>query len=176
MRRRNLWLIAIATMAALVFALVTLTTFVRPTTGHISSPDAIVLIDDGIGVRLKTAIRLAEEGKAPNLVISHRPDRPQDCVSGIANVTIYCFSPEPDSTQGEARKIGALAAEHGWKSLVFVTDPPHVYRARFRLSRCTKAKLAAVTTRVPGGLRTWVWRVEHEWLGSAQAVLVNRGC
>ena len=60
---------------------------------------------------------------APVLVISHRYDRPQDCLTNIANVTIICFHPDPDSTQGEAvayalwnlEDRGPMMIEPGWK-------------------------------------------------------------
>jgi uncharacterized SAM-binding protein YcdF (DUF218 family) len=164
------------TIAAILLGLVisTVALFVLPPSGGVQHADAVVLIDDGEGYRLKTAVRLVKAGAAPILVISHRPDRPQDCLTDIPNVTIYCYNPNPNTTQGEARKIGELASQQHWKSVIFVTDRAHVFRARFRLEQCFDGKLTAVTSPMPSGY--WPYRLPYEWAATLRALTLQRTC
>ncbi len=171
--RRNRWLTRIAA-AVIGFVVMTVGLFVMPPTGHSPHADAVVLFDDGTGFRLATAVRLVTTGAAPVLVISHQPERRQDCLTGLTNVQIFCFSPDPDSTQGEARQIAAIAIEHHWSSLIFVTDTAHVFRARYRLERCFEGNLIAMTTRLTP--REWAFRLPYEWFATAKAVFMQRGC
>lgn len=168
-RRILVPLLPLTAFAALSGAL-----FVVPDKGHADKADAIVLIDDGEGIRLPTALALAQAGRAPNLVISHRLDRPQDCVAGWIGVTVRCFTPDPDTTRGEAEQIGAIAKANHWTSLIFVTDTPHVTRARFRLERCFDGQLTAVTSRIKTD--EWLWRIGYEWGASMKALATERTC
>ena len=171
--RRRLWLIRLLAVP-IGFVVITVGLFVIPPTGKAPHADAVVLFDEGTGIRLATAVHLVETGAAPVLVISYGPNRPQDCLTGPANVQVVCFSPDPDSTQGEARQIAALAIEHHWSSLIFVTDTAHVFRARFRLERCFDGKLIAMTSHLTP--REWVFRLGYEWVATAKALLVQRNC
>jgi uncharacterized SAM-binding protein YcdF (DUF218 family) len=38
--------------------------------------------------------------------------------------------------RGEARFIGGVARQYGWKSVIIVTTPDHAWRAALRVSRC----------------------------------------
>jgi hypothetical protein len=167
------WLLAAATLVAF-FCVLTAVLFIFPATGSNTRADAVVVLDDGIGVRRAKAIQAVTAGVAPNLVISHHSDRPQDCPTNIANVTIVCFSPVEDTTKGEAKGIALIAKERGWTSLIFVTDPPHVTRAKWLLSRCFPGKVGAITTKVTN--RDWPIRIVYEWAAATKAVLTQRSC
>jgi hypothetical protein len=167
------WLLAAATLVAL-FCVLSAVLFIFPSKGSSKRADAVVVLDDGIGVRRAKAIQAVTAGVAPNLVISHHADRPQDCPANIANVTVVCFSPRDDSTKGEAAGFASIAREHGWTSLIFVTDPPHVARSKWLISRCFPGKLGAITTKVTN--IDWPIRVVYEWAALSKAVLTQRSC
>jgi DUF218 domain len=163
-----------AAVAVALFLILTAVLFVVPSKGSATRADAVVVLDDGIGVRRAKAVQAVTAGVAPNLVISHHADRPQDCPANIPNVTVVCFSPSDDTTKGEAAGFARIAKERGWTSLIFVTDPPHVARSRWLISRCFPGKLGAITTKVT--TIDWPIRVVYEWAGLTKAVLTQRSC
>jgi DUF218 domain len=167
------WLLAAATAVA-SFSVLSAVLFILPARGSAKRADAVVVLDDGIGVRRAKAVQAVQAGVAANLVISHHADRPEDCPTNIANVTVVCFSPKDDSTKGEAAEFARIAKEHGWTSLIFVTDPPHVARSRWLISRCFPGKLGAITTKVTN--IDWPIRVIYEWAALSKAVLTQRSC
>lgn len=164
----------VAAVAVALFSILTAVLFVFPAKGSATHADAVVVLDDGVGVRRAKAIQAVTAGVASNLVISHHADRPQDCPTNIANVTVVCFSPTDDSTKGEAAGFARIAKEHGWTSLIFVTDPPHVRRSKWLISRCFPGKLGAITTRV--STIDWPIRVAYEWAALSKAILTQRSC
>jgi hypothetical protein len=167
------WQVASAVAAAL-FSILTAVLFVFPAKGSATRADAVVVLDDAVGVRRAKAIQAVTAGVAPNLVISHHADRPQDCPTNIPNVTVVCFSPTDDTTKGEASGFARIAKEHGWTSLIFVTDPPHVTRSKWLISRCFPGKLGAITTKVTN--IDWPIRVVYEWAALSKAILTQRSC
>ena len=167
------WRVAAAVAVAL-FSILTAVLFVFPAKGSATHADAVVVLDDTVGLRRAKAIQAVTGGVASNLVISHHADRPQDCPASIANVTVVCFSPTDDTTKGEASGFARIAKEHGWTSLIFVTDPPHVIRSKWLISRCFPGKLGAITTKV--STIDWPIRVVYEWAALSKAVLTQRSC
>jgi hypothetical protein len=167
------WLLAAAT-TVVVFSVLSAVLFVFPAKGSAVHADAVVVLDDSVGVRRAKAIQAVIAGVAPNLVISHHADRPQDCPANVPNVTVVCFSPTDDSTKGEASGFARIAKEYGWTSLIFVTDPPHVTRSKWLISRCFPGKLGAITTKVSN--IDWPIRVVYEWAATTKAVVTQRSC
>lgn len=167
------WRIVLPLALALVVA-ISAAVFVFPSTGAVTHADAVVFFDDGTGVRLGTAIGLIRAGAADTLVISYRPDRLQDCRSDLGATTVICFNPSPDNTRGEAQRIGAIARDHGWTSLIFVSDTPHLFRARILLERCFTGTLTAVKSSVTA--IDWPIRVAYEWAATARTLTTSRSC
>ncbi len=163
-----------AALAVALFSILTAVLFVFPAKGSATHADAVVVLDDLVGVRRAKAIQAVTAGVAPNLVISHHAERPQDCPANIPSVTVVCFSPAEDSTKGEASGFARIAKEHGWTSLIFVTDPPHVARSKWLISRCFPGKIGAITTKVSNIV--WPIRVVYEWAALSKAVLTQRSC
>jgi uncharacterized SAM-binding protein YcdF (DUF218 family) len=163
-----------AAVAVALFSILTAVLFVFPAKGPSAHADVVVVLDDGVGVRRAKAIQAVTAGVASNLVISHHADRPQDCPANIASVTVVCFSPTDDSTKGEASAFARIAKEHGWTSLIFVTDPPHVTRSKWLISRCFAGNIGAITTKVSN--LDWPIRVVYEWAALSKAVLTERSC
>jgi uncharacterized SAM-binding protein YcdF (DUF218 family) len=163
-----------------VGAVATAGLFVWPRTRTTRHADAVVMFVGGKGERLDTALRLVRAGIATNLVIPNgtKPTWPQAnrLCSGGTSFKVWCPTPDPDTTRGEARAIAALAKQQGWRHVAAVTSRYHVARARLLLSRCFSGDIDPVAAGPGLTLPRYAARVSHEWAGMAEALLVNRGC
>ncbi len=177
-RRRRRWRRGLVVLLVLVLALAGLTArlFVWPATGMPAHVDAIVVLD-GPGHRLPTALRLARAHRASYLVISQGTPASRDntpCPRAIPRVRVICFHPSPPTTRGEVEYAGRLAARYHWHSVVVVAMAPQETPARIRLSRCFSGRAYAVTS--PLGLRSWPYQVGYEWGATINALLLQRAC
>ena len=161
-------------VAALVAAL-TARVFVWPALPPLPAhADAIVeLAGPGDSARDQVALRLAREHRAPLLIQSTLPGD-TSCLPPVAGVTIACFQPDPSTTRGEARHIGALAAKRHWTSVILVTTPDQAWRAHVRVSRCFSGAIYGATAHLP--LRDWFRQIPHQWGASIKALTIERGC
>jgi uncharacterized SAM-binding protein YcdF (DUF218 family) len=137
--------------------------------------DAVVVLSGGRGHRLAEGRRLIAQGISDRLVISDGLDPKwvearRLCRSGRA----ICFTPDPYSTQGEARWIAQEARERGWDSVVVVTSTYHVRRARMIVERCYRGRLAVVAAEPP--LENRIIGVAWEWPKTAYYLALNRAC
>ena len=60
----------------------------------------------------------------------------EDCDTQYEDYLALCFSPEPETTEGEAVALAALATAHGWESIALVTETSHLGRATMIFDRC----------------------------------------
>lgn len=89
---------------------------------------------------------------------------------------VICFRARPFSTRGEAREVGRLARERGWRSLIVVTSPYHVERARILFGRCYPGRLEMVAAESRLSVLEHVERIAHESAGLAYGLTLARGC
>lgn len=172
------WLrrVAIAAIIAMVvFCGATARLFIWPSTGMPPHVDAIVVLG-GQGSRLDYGMRLANENRAPYLVLSEGLPwiPPGECGRRFPTLTVLCFQPAPDSTQGEAEYAARLARQYGWHSLVLITTPDQAWRAELRFRRCFPGALYAVTTPLPTG--QWPYAIAYQWAAVVKAEVINRSC
>lgn len=172
-RRRGLaaLLILVAVLAGLTARL-----FVWPATGMPAHVDAIVVLD-GPGQRLATALRLERAHRAAYLVISQGTPASRDntpCPRPVRGVRVICFHPRPPTTRGETEYAGRLAARYHWHSVVLVAMAPQETPARIRLSRCYDGRIYAMTAPLP--LRSWPYQVGYEWGATINALVLQRAC
>ncbi len=172
-RRWRRWLIALAVLIVL-FLGITARLFVWPDQGIPSRVDALVSLDTPGGT-LGTALRLAERQHAPNLVISlGTPMSGYGCPHPVPGVRLFCFNPDPGTTQGEAEYVGRLARKYHWRSVAIVTITPQETRARLRVERCFSGPVHTVGT--PIGLTSWPYQVGYEWGALFKALFLQRSC
>jgi hypothetical protein len=171
-RRRRVLIAA----AAVFFMLCAVTTrlFIWPDSGMPTRVDAIVMLDSP-GRPVGTAVRLAEQHRAPFLVVSQGIAVARDpCPRQVPGVTLICFNPVPPTTRGEAEFIGRLAAKHHWRSIAIVAITPQDTRARLRVQRCFPGQVYVVTA--PIRASTWPYQIAYEWAALVKALVVQRAC
>jgi hypothetical protein len=172
-RRWRRWLVALAVLIILFLGF-TARLFAWPDQGMPSRVDALVSLDTPGGT-LDTALRLAREQRASNLVISlGTPMSGYGCPHPISGVRLICFNPDPGTTQGEAEYVGRLAHRYHWHSVAIVTITPQDTRARLRVSRCFSGPVYTVGTSI--GLASWPYQVGYEWGALFKALFLQRGC
>lgn len=174
-RRRWPWLAGPLLIILGGLCLVTARWFVWPPQQALPARvDAIVMLN-GPGERLDTALRLAH--RAPVIVISRGSRRwghGSACAPRIPGVTVICFDPSPGTTRGEAEFAGRLAARYHWHSIAVVTVAPQDTVARLRLSRCFSGRIYLVNASLPK--REWPGQVGYEWGSAIKALFLQRGC
>ncbi len=164
-------------LIAWVFA--TVKVVLAPSEDEVGRADAVVVLSGSKHERLDRGLELVREGVAPVLVISggfdpRQPRANRFCQEGGEGFSVACFTPDPDSTRGEARMVAELVREHRWDRVLLVTSHFHVTRARRLFDRCTNVDVDAVGvdypwTSVPAA-------VAGEWVKLGLSETVNRGC
>jgi uncharacterized SAM-binding protein YcdF (DUF218 family) len=136
-----------------ILALVSLTPLTQWAVGRAAQADplrhadAIVALDGGRGPtgvpsaathsRFMNALALYEEGWAPSLVVSIGRSKPgvtrehtvKMQLGPFANQKDVVLLPPGENTHDEATETAKLAEQHGWHTIILVTDPLHLRRA-----------------------------------------------
>jgi hypothetical protein len=175
-RRPRRFLMAVAALLLAAFGAATARLFVWPERGMPARVDAIVMMN-GPGDRLRTALSLAWAHRAPVVVISRGSPywaQGSGCAPVIPRVRVICFGPDPATTQGEAEFAGRLARRYHWHSIVLVTTTPQDTRARLRVSRCFSGSIYVTTAPLPA--YEWPYALAYEWGAIIKALLLQRSC
>ena len=173
-------LLAAAGLLALVWIAATVRLVFIPDEDAPGKADAVIVLSGSKHERLDRGLELMREGAAPTLVISggfdpRQPTASRLCHAGKGNgFEVVCFTPDPDSTRGEAQATGRLATEHGWKRVVLVTSRFHVSRARMLFDRCVDGDVDAVG--VPYPWTSIPAAVAGEWVKLGLSVTIARSC
>jgi uncharacterized SAM-binding protein YcdF (DUF218 family) len=173
------WPLTVLVVVVVAFGGLTAWLFVWPATSTPERADAVVVFAGGRGERLRAATRLIGDGVAPTLVISNGwdpgwTDANRLC-RGWSQATVLCPTPDPDTTEGEARMVAALAERNGWRSMVLVTSSYHVRRASRLLGRCYQGSVQTVAAR-PQPTRSLVAAIAHEWLALPATLAGRQRC
>jgi hypothetical protein len=165
-------------VAFLVVGFFTDRIFIRPRLAPLPPRvDAIIeLGGPGMDDRDRVALELARDHRAAYVVQSTLPQAvgTTDCLPPVPDVTVLCFHAEPNTTQGEARWIGAEAARRKWRSVVLVTTPDQAWRARLRTIRCFGGQVYVATAHL--SQREWPLQIPYQWAASVKAVVFQRAC
>jgi hypothetical protein len=178
-RRRGYLVRVVLALAIVVAALgaATVHWFVWPpqqaTPAHV---DAIVVLN-GPGDRLDTALDLARAHRAPMIVIpagSGYQGHGSACAPKIPGVTVICYDPNPSTTLGEEEFAGHLAARYHWQSVVLVAVAPQDLPARIWAGRCFSGKTYMVNAPLPTS--DWPSEIVHQWGSTIKAFFSPRSC
>ena len=163
--------------------ILTLATFVAVTAHLLVWPDlepapervnAIVeLGGPGDSDRDRVALKLARNHRAPVLIQSTVVGDAH-CLPPAGGARVICFHPDPNTTRGEARWLGAIAAQRHWKSVIVVTTPDQAWRANLRVARCFRGTVYNVTAHLP--FLDWLRQIPYQWVASAKALTIERTC
>jgi uncharacterized SAM-binding protein YcdF (DUF218 family) len=173
------WILIVLGVVVLAWVAATFRVVFFPVEDAVGKADAVVVLAGSKHERLDRGLELVRDGVAPVLVISDGfdPQRPREnrlCEEGGDGFSVACFTPDPDSTRGEARKVAELARKRGWERVLLVTSRFHVTRARMLFDRCTDADVDAVGVDYP-----WTGvpaAVAGEWVKLGLSETVTRGC
>ena len=167
-------------MGLFILALGSWRWFIRPAVADPQRADAVVLFAGGRGERLDTALDLLGRGVGSALVLPNGNLPHWEAANRLCSepqaFDVHCFTPDPDSTLGEARGIAFLAEANGWNELVAVTSTYHATRVKLLLGRCTDADIDVVGATPDISPFEWTTRIGHEWLGMGGAYTFRRGC
>jgi uncharacterized SAM-binding protein YcdF (DUF218 family) len=179
MSRRRI-LIGLLGILAIVVAVATIRFVFLPAEDEPGKANAVVVLSGSKHERFDRGLELVEDGVAPVLVVSGGFDPRQPAANEICNAgrgegfRVVCFTPDPDSTRGEAQEIGRLARENGWQRVLLVTSRFHVTRARMLVDRCVDGDVDAVGVDYPW--TTIPVAVAGEWFKWIRAQTVARDC
>jgi hypothetical protein len=169
--------VVITLVAAVVaFTAATARLFIWPDRGMPAQVSAIVMLN-GSGDRLNTALDLAWQHRAPFVVISRGSPvwgHGSVCAPPIPHVTVICFDPDPATTRGEAEFVGHLARKYRWRSVALVTTVPQDSRARLRVERCFAGPVYVVTATM--AWPAWPYEIAYEWAAMVKALVFQRSC
>jgi uncharacterized SAM-binding protein YcdF (DUF218 family) len=165
----------VATIVLFVaFALVTARLFIWPAQGMPAHVSAIVVLA-GHADRLTVALRLAQERRAPVMVVSQGwKGYGGSCPPAMPDVKVICFDPNPGDTRGEAEFAARLAIRDHWSSVVLVTSPGQDTRARIIMGRCFGGPVYVVTASLP--FDQWPYEIAYGWGALIKALVVHRAC
>jgi len=165
---------ALVAVVIAVVAVVDVRLFVVPTSDAAGSTDAVVVLGGGTyDIRLKAALNLVRQYPGAALLVSIPGDKPCPRFA-LGASQIICFSPDPKTTQGEAREASVLAREHGWTSMTVVTTADQIWRAGVRFSRCWSGNLRLV--QAPTSIWVRGRSLLYEMGATVKAEVFQRGC
>lgn len=166
-------LVAVAILVT-VFAAATGWLLIWPPQGMPRHVSAIVMLD-GPGARLPVAVNLAQEHRAPVLLVSQGVEYSGDqCPGAVPRVKLICFHPDPADTRGETEHVGRLAKRYHWASVVLVTTREQDVRARLMMRRCYSGAVYVVTA--PRPWYQWPEQIAYGWGALFKAVFLKRSC
>jgi uncharacterized SAM-binding protein YcdF (DUF218 family) len=181
---RKLWIAFGATVLLGLAALAFAGRFLAAPAEAPAKADLLVSLGGDGGSRVQTAANLYAQGLAPRILltgIDHgdaaaRPRylewRAALLVERGVPASALLFDHESGNSWQEALNIQMLMAREGWKSVIVVSDPPHLRRLSWVWSRAFRGsglEYRLVAARLPGWDASYWWRHEK----SAQFVLME---
>jgi uncharacterized SAM-binding protein YcdF (DUF218 family) len=150
--------------------------YVRPQIDRLRHADAILILGGYEYDRYPVGLGLAREGWAPAVAVSNPtgsndPWLTEYCAEPHKQFELYCFIPDPLTTAGEARQLRRLAAEHGWRTVIVVTFPPQISRARYIIEQCFDGDLIMFASPPRPSLARWAFEYAYQTGGYLKAVL-----
>jgi hypothetical protein len=172
--RRARIVTAVGAVVIALFVAATVRLFVLPDLNAPAPAGAVIVLGGNGAGPEDRGVQLAEEGYASTLVFSLVPS--QTCArSEVATITVMCFRADPQTTQGEARTIAALAGRDHWHRIIVVMPVPQASRARLRIGRCYSGQILEVGVPEPG-FWAWMRSIVYEWGAMLKAIVLQPSC
>lgn len=100
----------------------------------------------------------------------------EECGADYPDYHAYCIYPEPNTTAGEVAAFVRLAREQGWESVVVVTEPSHLGRARAILDRCFPGTVFASASSPDSSAGRNLWRSAYEMAAYVKDIVLPGPC
>jgi hypothetical protein len=141
--------------------------YVFPATEDPTHADVVFVLGTPTRAKVQIAQELVSSGHADRILISvPRWGRwaAHNMTVCTARLTypVDCETPDPFTTQGEARMLRAYADDHDVTSAVVVTSVAHVTRARILMQRCFDGALYFRDDGVPRDLTYWIEQYAYQ--------------
>ena len=176
-------LVATVLAALVTWVAVTLDVVVDPQVDEVGPVDAVYVIGP-VETRIEEVLTVMDTGVAPVLLAttSVNPDTGEHyatdhCGLRTATYRVECVLPDPYTTRGEARVLGARVEQHAWDRVAVMTSTPHAARTRMLMERCTDAGplVWATDAGADRSLRGWAQAAVYQSGAWVKAQLL-RGC
>jgi hypothetical protein len=123
--------------------------FVSPPSSHPAAADAVVAMTAGQH-EVTTALQLVQKQVAPVLVLGSEGNQTGELAHRLCSepqsFEVVCSAAQGDRLRSDARTVGRLADQRGWRKVAMVAPTAEVSRARLLISRCTRAKVLPVAS------------------------------
>jgi hypothetical protein len=171
---------AVAFVLFVVFCVLTAVLFVYPDLNPPQRSDAIVVLGGHGKPAFEKGVSLAAQGYAPKLVLSLQDLESCEHYKALlavplSKVQVNCFTPNPQTTQGEARAIEAFAKQFHWTRIIVVVPTTQASRARLRIGRCYSGQVL-VDAYPLQGIGQWLYQFAYEWGAMFKAVVLQPSC
>lgn len=145
LRRAQIWAITVcATLFSGIAAVVMLLPYWlgSPSSDSPHRADAILVLGSNGGERVPRAVELYGAGSSSNVIVSVGTECSQSIAEGSkaafdslrhlgVSETIVTLQTASCNTWAEAHDAAKLMQSRGWRSVIVVTDPPHIRRTGF---------------------------------------------
>ena len=177
-RRGFVWRLVFG-LAIVVGALVVATAhwFIWPPQQAVPAHVDAIIVLNGPGDRLDTAVSLARAHRAPMIVISRGSQYSEHgsvCAPKIPGVTVICFDPSPNTTRGVEEFASRLDKRYHWQSIILVAIKPQDTPARIWAGRCFSAKTYVVNAPLPTS--QWPSQIASQWGSTIKALFQPGNC
>lgn len=145
--------------------------FVSSNAKHVDALVALAPVDE----RLPEALELFASDRSEVLVVSSLESALLDQSSVVAFETgnlcersgkeekVFCFSPQPETTIGEALGVRQLATENGWETIGIVTNDYHALRTQFIFETCLpEVEIEVFSFSQNMNMFKWAYRLTYE--------------
>jgi uncharacterized SAM-binding protein YcdF (DUF218 family) len=146
--------------------------FLLPAGDDAHAADAVVVLG-GPGPRIERAEQLVLDGFVDVVVLA--TDTPENCEPDVPTEQI-CFTPDPNTTRGEARAVARLAHERNWRDVLVVVQNEQAFRAEVRLRRCLPDRVEITPIAVRGSAAQSLYRMLYETVATPKALIFQRSC
>ncbi|MGE5471030.1 MAG: YdcF family protein [Bacteroidota bacterium] len=121
--------------------------------------DVIVVLGGGSGARYAMGVELLSDGYSGHLVLINPTISERHDVASIFHRSEVGVDDLPRNSWQEAKAVRAWMEAYGWRSVLVVSDPPHMLRLRYTWSsvfRGSDLKYSLVATS-PDWWSPWRW-------------------
>lgn len=173
MSRGRIWW-AVVALVVIVAAGLSIRFVVFPHANQVRSTQLLVAVDSPADQKKVATVRRVIAASPPGITLLWSDD--SGCPSYLFDLgaKLVCFSPNPDTTRGEARYAANYASAHHDTELSVVVPRPQLSRARTRFARCFHGRLDLIEE--PTSFWKTLTDVPYQVGAEVKALTYQRSC